>query len=62
MQNIKVTANLVNNQNVKSSEKFENVKFSDEKDYVLEIPIKSYTRSIDIIVEGEVKDLEGKVV
>lgn len=33
------------------------MKFLDEKDYVLEIPIKSYTRTIEIVVEGEVKDL-----
>jgi hypothetical protein len=46
MKNIRVTANLVNNQNIKSSEKFDNLKFTDEKDYVLEVPIKSYTRSI----------------
>lgn len=52
MQNITLTANLVNNQNIKSSERFENVKFSDDKDYVLEIPIKSYTKTIAISVEG----------
>lgn len=46
MENIKVSANLVNNQNIKSTQKFENIRFSDEKDYVLEIPIKSYTRTI----------------
>ena len=46
MKNIRVTVNLVNNQNIKSSEKFDNLKFTDEKDYVLEVPIKSYTRSI----------------
>ncbi len=29
---------------------------------MLEVPIKSYTKSIGISVEGEVKDLEGKVI
>jgi hypothetical protein len=50
MQNVKVTANLVNNQNIKSSERFESVRFSDEKDYVLEVPIKAYTKFIGVSV------------
>ncbi len=29
---------------------------------MLEVPIKSYTKSIGILVEGEVKDLGGKVI
>lgn len=35
MKNIKITANLLNNLDIKSSIKIQNIKFNDENDYIL---------------------------
>ena len=62
LSNVSIKVDLNNNLNVKSSIKHENVKFADDSDFILEIPIKSYTNSIAISVECEVKDLEKTTI
>ena len=50
LEDVKITVDMVNNQNIKSSLDFDNVKFSNYEDYVLEVPIQSYLKQIRINV------------
>lgn len=45
----------INNQNISSTLVLENVRFKDNEDYVVELPIKSYIKTYGIIVEGEIE-------
>ena len=53
---MKITVNMENNQSIKTTLEFDNVKFSSTKDHVLEVPIQSYIKYIDISVAGVIKD------
>ena len=56
VKDVKITVDMENNQGIKNTLEFDNVKFSSSKDYVLEVPIQSYIKRIDIAVAGVVKD------
>ena len=56
VKDVKITVDMENNQGIKNTLEFDDVKFSSSKDYVLEVPIQSYIKRIDIAVTGVVKD------
>ena len=59
LEDVKITVDMLNNQDIKSSLEFDKVKFSNFKDYALEVPIQSYLKRININIEASIKKYSG---
>lgn len=60
LEKVKILVTLTNNLGIKSTIDFDNVQFRASEDYLLEFPIQSYTKSIDISVSAKVKKYNKK--
>jgi hypothetical protein len=62
LKDIKIKVDMLNSQDIKSNVEFDKVEFVHDKDYVLEIPIQSHLKSINIFVEANVTKYTGEKV
>lgn len=62
LKDIKIKVDMLNSQDIKSNVEFDKVEFVHDKDYVLEIPIQSHLKSINICVEANVTKYTGEKV
>ena len=59
LKNIRIKVEVVDNEDIKSTITLENVSWSKEEDYVVEVPIKSYVQGISIEGSAEVQCYNG---
>jgi hypothetical protein len=55
IRNLSINVSSVNNQNISSSQLYENISFKENMDHILEYPIKAYIKSFKIEVKGEIE-------
>jgi hypothetical protein len=60
LEKVKILVTLTNNLGIKSTIDFDNVKFKPNEEYLLEFPIQSYTKNIDISISAKVKKYNKK--
>lgn len=60
LKNTKISVGMINSQNIKSFLSFDNIKFENNRDYILEFPLQSYTQSITITTSSEINLYSGK--
>lgn len=56
-----MSVTTLNNKDIKSTLNFDNIEFKAGSDYVLEFPIQSYCKRIDILVSANITKYDGKV-
>ena len=59
LEDVRIVVEMLNSQDIKSTIEFNDVTFSNFEDYVLEIPIQSYLKIININVEANIKKYSG---
>jgi hypothetical protein len=62
IRNLSINVSSINNQNISSSQLYENVTFKHNEDYVLEYPIKAYIKNFKIEVNGEIELINKQIL